>query len=92
MTRVIARTTPGARVVQPGIGVTPGGTRYSLRTGLPIRTRRSRGYYERKAAMYQRLAREDKALGRKVAAKLHGTLAREFRQKAKRAALHGRKR
>ena len=86
--RILARTTPGVRGVSPGIGVTPGGTRFSLRTGLPIRVRRSQGYYERKADMYRRLAREDKALGRQIAWSLHSKLAKEFRTKAKRAARH----
>jgi len=70
---------------------TPGGTRYSKKTGLPVRTRRSAGYYLRKAEHYGRLAKDSLALGGKLLGKHYRQLSREFKDKWRRAH-HGRTR
>jgi hypothetical protein len=75
-----------------GIYVDSDGNRFSRRTGMLIRPRRSRGYHERKSDWYRRVGKDAKALGRKIVSKLSNVLGREHAQKAKRAAMHGRKR
>jgi hypothetical protein len=76
-----------------GIYVDSDGNRFSRKTGMLVRPRRSRGYHARKANWYSHLKKDAKALGRTISAKLFGTLSREHRHKAaQRTAVHGKKR
>jgi hypothetical protein len=71
-----------------GIYVDSDGNRYSRKTGLRIRPRRSRGYHARKTDWYCRLGKDAKALGQKITSKLYAVLGSEHRRKAQ----HGKSR